>query len=585
MSTRPNPAGGHFLETVDITWDVGDEVSYLNYTLNGTQPTISKYIAYDTLNPPNPFIAVTQDGRGNVVYDGGFPKLYNGSSPPVGTTFEAMTASYKYFYNAINFVSNQSKVDLGVRKLLVVGDSNSNESYSVGSASGNGFLTSFTRLAAATGYELTVKTRSAWAGGSIDPTLEELEAYNLVIFMSSRSGGWNTITPAAINNFITYRENGNGLIFITDHGPVLNTIEQATANTGGFFACANRIIVNFGAWFGGNFDRTPVKVGHIRNTYGDHPLYNGMTDTESISAGGSESRVYVAEYIPYTKETVPNITLSDPGVYTISVLALNKDGSMVSQRYVYTLLGGSVYRYLDEDGLEATVTKATLEPMVRFSVDVTMSNVGTMRGGVFKNGLQVGLYDYNGLTSTITWFAGNGETVAVSSDDVIEVRILTPFTYAKPLIAQRVDGDLSDLLTVAQNNRELFDNGFTQTVPGSIERVRAFMAGELPGMDFRPDLSSGVVMMKLRRYFSNQWALPPTTAYIYPNDVELEQGLLTLPRNAVGISGASGLVMFYQNERWRVATDVGPEDFLGHPRTVTSLFDGVEYHLTRDGIQ
>lgn len=47
------------------------------YTLNGLPPALSEYIAYDTLTPANPFIAVTQDGAGNVVYDGGFPKLYN----------------------------------------------------------------------------------------------------------------------------------------------------------------------------------------------------------------------------------------------------------------------------------------------------------------------------------------------------------------------------------------------------------------------------------------------------------------------------------------------------------------------------
>lgn len=583
MAAMLTPSGGHFLEGVELEWTLTDDVAFINYTDDGVQPAISTYIAYDTLVPPNPFIAVTQDGRGNVVYDGGFPKIYNHNAPAVGTTFSGLPASYKYFHNAINFVSNPVKVGNGVKKMLVLGDAIPSESYSVIGRGGSDFQTSFEVLASSTGYELIIKDRSHY-GGSLNPTLQELEEYNLVILMSSVSRRNDYITGAAINNFTTYRENGNGLIFITDHGPVLGSTTDAAKVTSGFFQVANRVIVNFGAWFSGNYNRTPVNVGHIRRTYGDHPLYNGMTDDESISAGGSESRVFVAEYIPYTPDNIPSIDLYEPGVHTVSVLVIMKDGTMVTERYLYTVSTGEVYRYLNADGVPADETIPTFDAMIKFSVDVTVSNIGTMRGGVFKNGLQVGVYEYNGTASDIQWFAGNSETVSVSSNDVIEIRITTPFTYSKPLIAKRIDADVAGRVHTARMCRGLYDGGFADSVKGAVNDARLDLAARLPGVDFEQGVRKGSSMMKVRRFFGNQWSLAPTTAYVYKDDVLMNAGLSTLPTNKVAISASSNTVMFYQNERWQVAVDVGPEDFLGYPRTLTSLIDGEVYNLTPKGI-
>lgn len=70
---------------------------------------------------------------------------------------------------------------------------------------------------------------------------------------------------------------------ITDHGPVVDTIEAAAgSNMGGFFGTANALAVNFGTWFSGDYARVPVNIGFIRNTYGDHPLYAGMADSGSL---------------------------------------------------------------------------------------------------------------------------------------------------------------------------------------------------------------------------------------------------------------------------------------------------------------
>src|SRR5690606_6360763 len=146
------------------------------------------------------------------------------------------------------------------------------------------------RLATIAGYDLTIKTRAAYPNSQIDCDLDELEQYCCVIVMSSLSTTGSWITDTAAKAFADYRENGSGLIVITDHGPRLATLEAAQPTTAPqFFGTANKIITQFGAWFSGTYNRSPVNVGFLRRTYGDHPLYNGMTDDESISAGGSES--------------------------------------------------------------------------------------------------------------------------------------------------------------------------------------------------------------------------------------------------------------------------------------------------------
>lgn len=87
----------------------GEVLERVSYNVNGLYPALSEYIAYDTLTPPNPFIAVTQDGLGRVVYDGGFPKFYNQELPGTYTNFAQLPPQFKYLHNAINWVLNLIK--------------------------------------------------------------------------------------------------------------------------------------------------------------------------------------------------------------------------------------------------------------------------------------------------------------------------------------------------------------------------------------------------------------------------------------------------------------------------------------------
>ncbi|MAP22273.1 MAG: hypothetical protein CL582_15190, partial [Alteromonadaceae bacterium] len=287
MIVKPNKVPGHYPAPIDLRLKGESLVDTVALSKNAAPPANSKYIGYDELTPPNPFLAVTQDGKGNVVYDGGFPKFYNAKSLPAGTPFSELNAQHKFLWNAVNFIANKQKVASGNKEVLLLGD-RTTDNYWVKSTIGNGFKTTFTNVITTMGYNLTIKDANDY-GGTIDVTLSELEQYCCVIFMSSLHTDQPKITQACINNFLTYRQNGSGLFFITDHGNVINDFDTAVNGSySGFFRTANAITVNFGAWFSGNYDRTSVNVGYLRNNYGDHPLYSGLSDAENISAGGSE---------------------------------------------------------------------------------------------------------------------------------------------------------------------------------------------------------------------------------------------------------------------------------------------------------
>mgnify|MGYP001773297532 CR=1 FL=1 len=275
-------------ESIFSTWT---RISHLN----NKQGINSQYIAWDTLSPPNPFIAVTQDGNGNVVYDGGFPKLYNSYAPSSGTlSFSQLSGTMKYVYNTFNWISNKALEEKGVRKMLVLGDkTTSQDTYRVKSTGPADFRTTLSRMASITGFTATFKDRDDY-GGSLNPTLAELEQYNFVVIISSYySAPKSAITPDAINAIVQYRESGGGLFLVTDHGPELGTVTEATNNFSGFFSMINQIALRFGVYFKGTFNRSYVNVGFLRSTYGNHQLYNNLSDSDTIYGGGSESEIVV----------------------------------------------------------------------------------------------------------------------------------------------------------------------------------------------------------------------------------------------------------------------------------------------------
>ena len=76
MILNPNP--GIFTgSNISVNISTTPDIELFAITTDGIPPVIAKYIAYDNLSPANPFIATVEDGLGNILLDGGFPKWYN----------------------------------------------------------------------------------------------------------------------------------------------------------------------------------------------------------------------------------------------------------------------------------------------------------------------------------------------------------------------------------------------------------------------------------------------------------------------------------------------------------------------------
>lgn len=430
----PSMAPGFLLEESNVRFTF-DQVSIKDYaySVGNISPSISEYIAYDTLTPPNPFIAVTQDGRGKVVYDGGFPKFYD-SIGGVGSSFSTSGANVKYLINAVNWVSNPTKP----KKMLVLGDCiSAADSYSVKKAGGTGFRNCMTGVAGLTGYTLTIKNANDWAGNMIDIRLEELEQYALVIFMGVAGNGSNRITTQSVNDMVTYRENGNGIIMITDHGVAITDISQAANGTAtGFFINVNRVAARFGAYFTGDYNRTPVNVGFLRTTYGDHPLYANLSNAENIPAGGSESRVVVPPNPTLYPPSTPLNVFLTRGTQNVNIFLRMKDGSIQQHKFTYIVQGDEIVR------IRSTNFSNVVEENTKFyrnvngthrlsSIAIDSSQFGTISGVIKLNENIIGGVYSTAASTRYDFYLKNLAVFGNGDDFTVEIR--TPISYKKTL--------------------------------------------------------------------------------------------------------------------------------------------------------
>lgn len=343
MPVRVDIEPGYYLDNQQVTVTFQDNVKEVQINKDGQPPSISKYIQYDTLTPPNPFIAVTEDGQGRVVFDGGFPKMYDVHN------LQATSPVMKYMINSMNWILDTQKVKDGNRKVLFLGDARSNASYNVIGSGGTNFRTSLTRLINFGGYTGSViKSVHDYGNGFVlDPTFQELNQYQAVFVMSTVYTGGARFTQQAIDQLVTYRELGGGLMFMTDHGPDLPDIQSQINNASGFFQSQNQVITRFGQWFSGNYNRIPVNVGFLIDNYGQHPLWQGLTRQEYIPQGGSESRVYVTSDPLYSPEDVQKIYNTSNGKNLINVLAVLDDGEMVPVKFEYNIVDYQIDLVLD----------------------------------------------------------------------------------------------------------------------------------------------------------------------------------------------------------------------------------------------
>lgn len=674
---------GYYLEPGSVSLVLTPNVKNVQYTQNAGAPSISKYVAYDQSSPPVPFIAVTQDGKGNVVYDGGFPKFYNTSAPAIDvargafdhamrlrvrcittntavnshyyerintgsvviaagdrlvydisgygakvlmgvdadvinhaqpvlrhiveirdqnnldphparditayakdrwyrrvfdltpaagatlnnwsfgfegddagdftgylanafildaegtvkftifdtvlnvpgqqlawsaansnhtfiskdviTPMSQLTPSFRYLYNAMRFIANPTKVGAGNRNVLVLGDAKAAENYATKSTVASGFNTSLQRFARAGDWTFVFKDPSDFAAGVLDARLAELEQYCCVVFFSTIHGPAR-ITQECVDDLILYREAGSGMVFITDHGPVLNTIQEAVVNDNGFFAAANRVITNFGCWFSGNYNRVPVNVGYLRTNYGDHPLYNGMSNAEDISAGGSESRVHVAPTTSYLPSQVPPFTLVN-GRNTIQVAAELTDGSVETVRVYFYVVA---FKITFSDGKVTRDQGQVLDIGVLNRTLMNVAFVGesdaVVNGVVYKNGARVGTLTYDPVTKVNkqTWDGAGAGEVKVVNGDAFKVHLTSPIEYDAVLTIKRFQPAIEGETKSADVLKRLRQFQPALTDIGRMKKMIADIGSQVPYLGLKPIPSLAMNLNLIAEYFSDR---------------------------------------------------------------------------------
>lgn len=438
------------------------------YTTSDRPPVLSEVIAYDEgpivaggPSVPRPFIAVTQDGRGNVIYDGGFPKFYNmriyqfkNKWPELPYKFVDLPPQFKYLNNGLKFCANISKYAAGNRKVLLLGDvkagsycTTTSQRYPVeGVAQGDiGFKDSFEAIAEAGGWELTIKTSADGPGGKIDYDLDYLEQFVAVIYMSSSAYGAPPAnangysgTPRFIQAMSLYRSAGSGIILITDHANAnFTSAADALARNFYFVVNANSIATNFGAYFSGNVDRKNVTVGEIRRQLalnggpGDHPLLAGMTDNEIIAAGASES---LTEVEVFTNDEVDPlqplvVDLSTPGIHRVNILVQMEDGSILTKPMLFIIRADGDILMTDAQGRTLADQTVTYKAGVDYSLKLAATVSQQVTGKLEVNDILQGYFQVNNGVATYNLLAGPGSAAKVSSGDKVTLNILAPFEY------------------------------------------------------------------------------------------------------------------------------------------------------------
>jgi len=490
---NPTVPPGIYPTKQDVYFDFSTDVINVLSAVNET-PTLAKYIAYDNLSPANPFIATVQDGKGNVLFDGGFPKFYNNRYNTSWKVFSDLNASFRYLANAMDFISNTDKVSQGNKNILVLGDANTGESYNINETGTSDFRTSFAGVAKIMGYTLTYKTSSSYSDGLLNPSLTELNDYCGVLFMSSKYLTTPRITDNAVTNLLLFREAGNGIFIITDHGGNYTSSTEASDfpyKSGAFFCTANKLITNFGAYFTGNYDRTSVNVGFLRTNYGDHPLYNNLTDSEDIYAGRSESKINITETPSFTPSNFPGETVTT-GYNTINIMVELKNGSIINRSYTYGINVPEIIHYYDPIGTDypSTFELKSNPFIIDMLIDYSQSLTENIFGYIQHNNTVIGEFTYDGTDTNITYYSGYDSKILMKDGDTLKTMIISPIVYQRTLYIN-IPLQISDyrklsILTndiIRDNNvlanikfSSIFSNGSNNTINNNNEKYMTMLS-------------------------------------------------------------------------------------------------------------
>lgn len=615
------PDPGHYSTGQILTVKFPEGTRKAIVTRTDKAPVLTEVLAYDTgpitPNPPieeggqppvgpsieRPFLVVTQDGRGNVVYDGGFPKFYNATLAklvgPVGnqtlewpttlpTTFAELTAASKYMYNAFNFCANKRKVANGNRKVLLINNADKDYDYYIlGSHynpypgqpevnGNNGFKDTFDTICKIGGWEPTYYT---YTGTKIDISYEELDKYTHIVFISSQGGG-NAfrITDNFANTVALYRTTGNGVIIITDHTNFnFTSVEDALARSDGFVPDANLLASKYDCYFSGNVYRQPVQVGEIRRQIGlpgppeNHPLLDNLSDSEYIFAGGSESvifpKIYTDEVVPTDKDLVVN--MGSAGTYYVNVLVQLESGDIITKPMRFIIIDPSDITM--HDSLNKTLGSSinTYKKLFDYTLQYGGTEVTTLRGEILRNGRVQGYFLLENNVITIYPFIGPKAPIGVNAGDVIGFRVTQPFEYNINTAVSIVDGkpifEKSGSISTFLGAIKTLPNYSTDTYPVALaDTVQTGNFGYTLAENQTKDLTGNWFeqMRRARKPFSTE-QLIPGNLWIATNQADWDATKPESPVGAATIIANTNAVYFYCETclDWRL-----------HPDSASALF-------------
>lgn len=467
VSIPPGYYGG--AQTVVVTFPAGVRKAII--TRDDLSPVLSEVLAFDQgplypNAPPHsdvppgdivtrPFLAVTQDGRGNVVYDAGFPKYYNATIPtPVPNSFATLTPAMKYMYNALKFIAKP-----GVpQRILVVGNTKNGVYYDVKSKladaspeGGAGFWDTFNLVLPMAGFTFDIINVSDFpATNIVDATLATFNQYCAVIVMCGHYCQANEqfLSENFASELASYRAGGGGVFIITDHlERIYTNMADALANGVGFGKDANTCAKHYGTFFSGNVDRSPVLVSEIKRQLslnggpGNHPLLNNLADNESIHSGGSESLVMVETYAAY--QVNPAVTHSYPlttaGTYRINVLTQYTDGTVSVKPFRYDLIDPSSLILRDKRGRDIGAAYTTGKKAFDLNLFYNIANPPTLTGRVMRNAIPHGTFQLNNNVVTLKMCSGAPGTFEFLPTDKLTYALEVPFIYNVTTTVQAFD--------------------------------------------------------------------------------------------------------------------------------------------------
>lgn len=598
----PSVPPGFYAANQAVSFTFSPDVTKVAVTTNKAPPSISKYIAYDQLQPPNPFLAVIEDGAGRVAYDGGFMKFMNFGNPSNPGSMNDLNTAGKLLCNSMKWLANTDKIAKGIYKILVLGDTVSGVYGDVKMAAtdaggGVGFRSTIQGTANVAGFSVTFMNLDDFGGanGKLDVSLAQLEQYCSVFIFSANNGTVPLITQRCVNDLVTFRENGNGVFVASQRGYNLNSIDDVDLPQQAYFKTANAVISKFGAYMTGSYDRNAVPVGYIRQTYGDHPLYFGMADAERLQAGSGEAMVIAPPVTLYDPNAVPVQIADHNGQNTINVLVKLSDGTLATARFVY-IVQGSEFVFVQSTNpasgqVETNSGNVYSDPggKVSATINIDGSNLGTVWGEILRNGKRVGEVLYSNGTTKNYWFAGAVSNTPWIFGDNFDLSVKIPFNYGshattvQPHVARRGErwtmarkvqsyGDLIGALGTSMGTimKKVFDY-FAPYFAPSIRMKRASVAEQVLWIDALMVGNAQTVDGLIAPIYQTTAALQAAIAAATPTP-----GVIFIDGSTTKVYGyATGNVI-------QEVVGLKPHDFFGGWRTVTSSVDGAGWRINQD---